>query len=122
VDAHKKDLFIAMLIDQTTPVTWTVPNELNAVRRLVRKIEREAPGPCACVTKPGPAAASLERPPSACPGARTAPGIKVHVHVLVNRSDGGEVDLTGVSIHRWTESADEIAGQLRTCARAHPSQ
>jgi hypothetical protein len=45
VDAHKKDLFIAMLIgDQTTPVTWTVPNEPNSVRRLVRKLEREAPG------------------------------------------------------------------------------
>ena len=28
IDAHKKDLFIAMLVgDQQTPVTWTVPNE-----------------------------------------------------------------------------------------------
>ena len=28
VDAHKKDLFIAMLIgNERTPVTWTVPNE-----------------------------------------------------------------------------------------------
>ena len=46
IDAHKKDLFIAMLVgDQKTPVTWTVPNEPNAVRRLVRKLEREAPGP-----------------------------------------------------------------------------
>jgi hypothetical protein len=26
-------------------VTWTVPNEPNAVRRLVRKLERTAPGP-----------------------------------------------------------------------------
>ena len=46
IDAHKKDLFIAMLVvTQVTPVTWTVPNEPNAVRRLVRKLEREAPGP-----------------------------------------------------------------------------
>jgi len=46
VDAHKKDLFVARLIgDQTTPVTWQVANEPNAVRRLVRKLEREAPGP-----------------------------------------------------------------------------
>jgi hypothetical protein len=46
IDAHKKDLFIAMLVGtQATPVTWTVPNEPNAVRRLVRKLEREAPGP-----------------------------------------------------------------------------
>ena len=46
IDAHKKDLFVAMLVGRTgTPVTWTVPNEPNAVRRLVRKLEREAPGP-----------------------------------------------------------------------------
>lgn len=43
IDAHKKDLFIAMLIGtETTPVTWTVPNEPNAVRRLVRRLERRA--------------------------------------------------------------------------------
>jgi len=37
VDAHKKDLFIAMLIGaETTPVTWQLANEPNAVRRLVR--------------------------------------------------------------------------------------
>ena len=30
IDAHKKDLFIAMLVGaQATPVTWTVPNEPN---------------------------------------------------------------------------------------------
>ncbi len=57
VDAHKKDLFIAMLGgDQTTPVTWQVANESNAVRRLVRKLEREGLVRCACVTKPGRAA------------------------------------------------------------------
>ena len=59
VDAHKKDLFIAMLVgDQATPVTWQLPNEPNAVRRLVRKLEREAPGPVRMCyeTKPGPAA------------------------------------------------------------------
>lgn len=46
VDAHKKDLFVAMLVGTTpTPVTWQLANEPNAVRRLVRKLEREAPGP-----------------------------------------------------------------------------
>ena len=46
IDAHKKDLFVAMLIGhQTQPVTWQLANEPNAVRRLVRKLEREAPGP-----------------------------------------------------------------------------
>ena len=44
MDAHKKDLFLAMLVGgQQTPVTWQVPNEPQAVRRLVRKLEREGP-------------------------------------------------------------------------------
>ena len=46
IDAHKKDLFVAMLIGtEKTPVTWQLANEPKAVRRLVRKLEREAPGP-----------------------------------------------------------------------------
>jgi transposase len=62
VDAHKKDLFIAMLIgDQTTPVTWTVPNEPNAVRRLVRKLERDAPGPVLGCYEAGPCGYALQR-------------------------------------------------------------
>jgi hypothetical protein len=52
IDAHKKDLFVAMLIGtQTAPVTWTVPNEPKAVRRLVRKLERETPARSACSMK-----------------------------------------------------------------------
>ena len=62
MDAHKKDLFIAMLIgDAPTPVTWTVPNEPNAVRRLVRKLEREAPGPVRVFYEAGPCGYALQR-------------------------------------------------------------
>lgn len=62
VDAHKKDLFIAMLIgDQATPVTWQVANEPNAVRRLVRKLEREAPGPVRMCYEAGPCGYALQR-------------------------------------------------------------
>jgi transposase len=62
VDAHKKDLFIAMLIgDRPMPVTWTVPNEPQAVRRLVRKLEREAPGPVRCCYEAGPCGYALQR-------------------------------------------------------------
>ena len=36
IDAHKKDLFVAMLIGAaTTPVTWQLANEPGAVRRMV---------------------------------------------------------------------------------------
>jgi transposase len=62
IDAHKKDLFIAMLTGtQVAPVTWTVPNEPNAVRRLVRKLEREAPGPVHACYEAGPCGYALQR-------------------------------------------------------------
>ena len=62
IDAHKKDLFIAMLVgDQATPVAWTVPNEPNAIRRLVRKLEREAPGPIRACDEAGPCGYALQR-------------------------------------------------------------
>jgi transposase len=62
MDAHKKDLFIAMLIgDAQTPVTWTVPNEPHAIRRLVRKLERDAPGPVRVCYEAGPCGYALQR-------------------------------------------------------------
>src|SRR5262252_9549418 len=62
VDAHKKDLFVAMLIGtQETPLTWTVPNETHAVRRLVRKLERTASGPVRCFYEAGPCGYALQR-------------------------------------------------------------
>ena len=62
VNAHKKDLFMAMLVgDERTPVTWQLPNEPNAVRRLVRKLEREAPGPVQVCYEAGPCGYALQR-------------------------------------------------------------
>jgi transposase len=62
IDAHKKDLFIAMLIGtEPKPVTWQLANEPNAVRRLVRKLEREAPGPVRVCYEAGPCGYALQR-------------------------------------------------------------
>jgi transposase len=62
IDAHKKDLFVAMLIGaQTTPVTWQLANEPQAVRRLVRKLERDAPGPVRVFYEAGPGGYALQR-------------------------------------------------------------
>jgi hypothetical protein len=62
IDAYKKDLFIAMLIGrEKTPVTWQLANEPNAVRRLVRKLEREAPGPVRVFYEAGPSGYALQR-------------------------------------------------------------
>src|SRR3954449_6671687 len=46
---------------QKTPVTWQRANEPNAVRRLVRKLEREAPGPVSVFYEAGPCGYALQR-------------------------------------------------------------
>ena len=62
IDAHKKDLFVAMLVGrEKTPVMWQLANEPNAVRRLVRKLEREAPGPVHVFYEAGPCGYALQR-------------------------------------------------------------
>jgi transposase len=62
IDAHKKDLFVAMLVgQQKTPVTWQLGNEPQAVRRLVRKLEREAAGPVQVFYEAGPCGFALQR-------------------------------------------------------------
>lgn len=62
IDAHKKDLFVAMLIGATpTPVTWQLANEPGAVKRMVRKLERDAPGPVQVFYEAGPCGYALQR-------------------------------------------------------------
>lgn len=62
IDAHKKTLAVAMLVgNETTPVTWQVANEPRAVRRWVKKLEREAPGAIRVVLR--------RRPVRLCPAA-----------------------------------------------------
>jgi transposase len=62
IDAHKKDLFVAMLIGhEKTPITWQLANEPQAVRRLVRKLERDAPGPINVFYEAGPCGYALQR-------------------------------------------------------------
>ena len=62
IDAHKKDLFVAMLIGGAkTPVRWQLANEPQAIRRLVRKLEREAPGPVQGFYEAGPCGYALHR-------------------------------------------------------------
>lgn len=62
IDAYKKDLFVAMLIgSEKTPVTWQLANEPGAVRRMVRKLERDAPGPVHVFYEAGPCGYALQR-------------------------------------------------------------
>jgi hypothetical protein len=62
MDAHKKDLFLAMLVGtEAVPVSWTVPNDPKAVKRLVRKLERDAPEPVRVFYEAGPCGYALQR-------------------------------------------------------------
>ena len=62
IDAHKKNLFVAMLSGQEkTPVTWQLANEPKAVGRLVRQLERDAPGPVRVFYEAGPCGYALQR-------------------------------------------------------------
>jgi transposase len=62
IDAHKKDLQMAVLTgDATTPITWTVANEPRAIERLRRKLERESAGPVRCCYEAGPCGYALRR-------------------------------------------------------------
>jgi transposase len=62
IDAHKKDLFVAMLIGTApTPATWQLANEPGAVQRMVRTLEREAPGPVHVFYEAGPCGYALQR-------------------------------------------------------------
>ena len=62
IDAHKKDLCVAMLIGTTpAPVTWQLANEPGALRRMVPKLERDAPGPVHVFYEAGPCGYALQR-------------------------------------------------------------
>ena len=62
IDAHKVQLHVALLAPEaSSPVTWTVQNEVRAVERLRRKLERAAPGPVACCYEAGPCGYALPR-------------------------------------------------------------
>lgn len=62
IDAHKRDLHVAMLIGAAAaPVTWVVENEPKAIARLHRKLEREAPGRALVCYEAGPCGYALQR-------------------------------------------------------------
>ena len=62
MDVHKKNIAVAMLLPQKDkPVEWTVANESKAVRRMVKKFEREAPGEVRCCYEAGPCGYALKR-------------------------------------------------------------
>jgi len=62
LDVHKKQITVALLRPgEQQPVEWQVVNEPRAIRRLARRIEREAVGEVTCVYEAGPCGYTLQR-------------------------------------------------------------
>ena len=62
LDAHKRSIHVAMLLpEREEPITWQEPNEDNAVRRLARRLTREAPGEVRSCYEAGPLGYVLQR-------------------------------------------------------------
>lgn len=62
LDVHKKDIVVAMLLpSEKEPIEWKLPNEKRAVRRLAKRLRREAKGKILCVYEAGPCGYVLQR-------------------------------------------------------------
>jgi len=62
LDAHKQSISVAMLLpDREAAIEWELVNEAAAVRRMVRKVEREAPGEVRFCYEAGPCGYALQR-------------------------------------------------------------
>lgn len=62
IDAHKRELHLAMLIaDAEQPISWTSPTEPRALERLRRRLEHDAPGAIECCYEAGPTGYGLQR-------------------------------------------------------------
>lgn len=62
LDAHKKSIHVAMLLPgREEPVCWQEAHEETAVRRLARKLIREAPGEVRSCYEAGPLGYALQR-------------------------------------------------------------
>jgi transposase len=62
MDAHKDSIkMAAFLPERPEPVEWTETTTVEAIRRLARKLQREAPGEVHCCYEAGPTGYALQR-------------------------------------------------------------
>lgn len=62
MDVHKKDIVVALLLpDSQEPSEWKLRNEPRAVRRLAKRLSREAVGELVCMYEAGPCGYTLQR-------------------------------------------------------------
>jgi hypothetical protein len=62
LDAHKGFISVAMLLpSQKQPVEWEVVNQPADIKRLAKKLEKQAPGEIRCCYEAGPVGDALKR-------------------------------------------------------------
>lgn len=62
MDAHKKEHKVAMLLPGSdSPQEWVVKNELREIRRMVRRVKKQAPGPIVVGYEAGVCGFALKR-------------------------------------------------------------
>ena len=62
LDAHKATIQVAMLVPGSeAPIEWSTPHEGAALRRMVKRIQREAPGAVRVCYEAGPCGYALQR-------------------------------------------------------------
>ena len=106
IDAHKAQLQVAVLApDAAEPTIGTVRNEVRAVNRLRRRLEKDAPGPIACCYEAGPCGYALQRQLE-----RDRVRCDVIAPALVPRKPGDRVKTDRrdarklAELHRWTQA------------------
>ena len=62
LDVHQASIAVARLTGlERTPEIWEIPNDRTAVRRLARKLRREATGAIQCCYEAGPCGYAVQR-------------------------------------------------------------
>lgn len=62
MDVHKKAINVAMLVPKSKePVQWSIANEPRAIKRMVKKIVKQAEGEIRCCYEAGPCGYALQR-------------------------------------------------------------
>lgn len=61
LDVHKNTVAVALLRPGQPPLEWNLANEVAAICRLIRRLEREAEGPLSCCYEAGPTGFVLQR-------------------------------------------------------------
>jgi transposase len=126
-DAHKNTIAVALLAPyEAGPIQWQEVNTPEAIRRLIRRLRREAPGEVRCCYEAGPTGYALQRQLTAAgvPCTVVAPSlipVKPGARVKTDRRDAvklAELFRAGLLTEVRPPSESEEASDCRALASA----